>query len=58
MNLKEWAARSSRRGRLSDSSLLSGSVIGDSEKSKFVSVWTDSSVLSTWSKSKKRLNRL
>lgn len=58
MNLKEWAARSSRRGKLSDSSLVSGGAIGDSEKIKFVSVWSDKNVLSLWSKSKKKLNRL
>ncbi len=58
MDLREWSAHSKRRGKLSDSSLLSGKTIGDSEKDKFMSLWVDKEVLSKWSKSKKKLNRL
>lgn len=60
MDLREWASRSARRGRLSDSSLVSGKVIGDSERDKFLSVWADKVVLAGWSRLKKKnkLNRL
>lgn len=52
MNLKEWVTSSKRKGRLSDSSLLSGASIGDSEKSRFVSIWSDAKVLAIWSDNK------
>ena len=52
MNLKEWFTSSKRKGKLSDSSLLSGASIGDSEKYRFVSIWSDAKVLAIWSDNK------
>lgn len=61
MKLSDWFRLSKRvkgvsGSRLSDSVVLSGDRLGDSEKSLFVSVWTDSKVLDSWKTNK--LNRI
>lgn len=61
MKLSEWFRVSKRvkgvsGSRLSDSVVLSGDRLGDSEKDLFISVWIDSKVLESWKV--RKLNRL
>ena len=59
MKILDWfnsIKRSKVNNRLSDSSALTGSSVGDSERSKFVALWSDSKALGVLVP--KRLKRL